>query len=1092
MKKHLFLFLFTTILMLSGQLVRAQNETTASINGLVADAGGPIAGASVIAVHEPSGTRYATSTRSDGRYNLPAMRIGGPYSITVSFVGYKSNTDRIEKLALSQNATLNVKLSEDANNLSEVTVTATQSKVFNSGRTGAAQNISRTAIQNLPTLNRSFTDFVKLTPQFSVQFGSPSFAGRSNVGNNFTVDGALFNNAFGLQGTIGSQTGSQPINMDAFEEINVNIAPYDIRQSGFTGASINAVTKSGTNEFQGTLNTYFRNQDLVNDYNYAGLKAPVTNFSLKGYGLTLGGPIIKNKLFFFLSGELERRTDPGTGFVASRGGSTGPNVSQVKAEDLDALSSYLQGLGYNPGPYQNYALNTRSDKLSAKLDYNIDDKNTLSLKYFYFRSYKDILPSNSGAPANNRQPSRQGLPFQSAGYGINNNMDNLNLEFRTRISNKISNQLTVGFNNMNDFRESKGGKPFPLVDIMNSDGTSSTAFGYEPFTAFNTLKTKVYQVTDNLNIYAGRHEITVGLNYEGYRTLNGFAPNYYGAYSFKSLDDFYNSAKNGVSNAANYNIQYSVTPDGSFPYAKTQSNTYGLYVQDAFTISDQFKLTAGLRADLNDISSSSTLRNENVEKLSFVNGEKIDVSRFPKASILWSPRLGFNWNVNNEGKTQVRGGTGLFTGRPPLVWISNQASNNGVQFGSESIANPTNRPFTPDVDAYRNVNKSTAANNTAYNLAVTQPNFKFMQVWRSNLAVDQKLPGGLNGTIEALYSKDINSVYFRNVNLNTNDSSPLVGADNRPVYKSSRIYGPDTPTPAKPNISDAIVMTNTNKGYSLSLTGTLSKEFKGGFFATAGYTYTDSRSVNDGGSIAQSMWRDRQVSGDPNSEAMSYSTYMVKSRFIASLVYRKEYFNHLGTTISMFYQLQDGFRYSYTYANDLNNDGLRGNDLIYIPRDKSEILLVTENTAKTPDLRTPDQIWSQLDSYISQDNYLNKRRGKYAERNGLVGNMVGTLDLRIAQDLFTSFSNKKHALQITFDVFNFGNLLNKTWGVPKFANRANGLLSYKGIDPATQKPTFSFPYMDATSASPMVNSFSNSIDETARWRMQFGIKYRFN
>ncbi|PTT00479.1 TonB-dependent receptor [Pedobacter sp. HMWF019] len=1088
MKKLLFLFLSSCMVLLSGSLAFAQNETTASLNGTVADAKGPIPGATVIAIHEPSGSKYSTTTRADGRYNLPSMRIGGPYMVSVSFVGFKTQSERVEKLALGQNSTLNFKINEDSNTLTEVSITGVQGKVFNSGRTGASQNISRTAIQNLPTLNRSFTDFVKLTPQFSVQFGSPSFAGRSNVGNNFTIDGALFNNAFGLQGTIGSQTGSQPINMDAFEEISVNIAPYDIRQSGFTGAAINAVTRSGTNEFQGTLNSYYRNQDLVSEQNYAGLKTPVNNFSLKGYGFTLGGPIIKNKLFFFLSGELERRSDPGTSFVASRNGSTGPNVSQAKGEDLDKLSTFLQGLGYDPGPYENYPLKTRSNKLSAKLDYNIDDKNTLSLKYFYFRSFKDILPSNSGAPKSLRQPSQTGLPFQSAGYGINNNMDNVNLEFRTRFNNKMSNQLTIGFNNMNDFRESKGNKPFPLVDIMNADGGSYTAFGMEPFTAFNILKTKVYQVTDNFNIYAGRHEITLGANYEGYRTSNGFAPNYYGTYTFNSLADFYNSATNGVSNATKYQIQYSVMPDGSFPYATIQSNMYGLYVQDAYSVSDQLKLTAGLRADLTNISSGSVMRNENVEKLTFADGEKIDVSKYPKSAVLWSPRLGFNWNVNNEGKTQVRGGTGLFTGRPPLVWISNQASNNGVQFGSESINNPTDRPFTPNVDAYRNVNHATAANNTAYNLAVTQSNFKFMQVWRSNLAVDQKLSGGITGTLEALYSKDINSVYFRNVNLNTSDYKLLAGADNRPRYTGSRIYGSATPTPTNPNISDAIVMTNTNKGHSLSLTGTLSKEFKGGFFATAGYTYTDSRSVNDGGTIAQSMWRDRSVAGNPNTDEMSYSTYMVKNRFIASLAYRKEYINHLGTTVSMFYQLQDGLRYSYTYGNDLNNDGLSGNDLIYVPKDKSQIKLVAESAADT---RTADQLWSQLDSYINQDPYLNKRRGQYAERNGLVGTMIGTLDIRIAQDLFANLGGKKNSLQFTFDIFNFGNMINKTWGVPKFANRANGLLNFKGLD-ANGQPTFSFPYLNAGSATPLVNTFSNSIDETARWRMQIGVKYKFN
>lgn len=1087
MRKHL----ITSILLstLGTSLTYAQNETTSALNGTVREGNMPINGATIEAIHLPSGTKYTTLSRNDGRYNLPNMRIGGPYQITVTYLGHAPNVKLVEKLALGQSSTLDIQMIANDRKLDEVVVVGTrQGKIFNSGRTGASQNISRTAIQNLPTLNRSFTDFVKLTPQFSMQYGNPSFAGRSNLANNFTIDGALFNNAFGLQGTIGSQTNSQPINMDAFEEISVNIAPYDVRQNGFTGAAINAVTRSGTNEVQGSLNYYFRNQSLVNKYNSAGLKAPVSNFNLKGYGFTVGGPIIKNKLFFFASGELERRTDPGTNFIASRGGNTGPNVSTVSAEKLDDLANYLKSIGYNPGSYQDYPLDTRSDKFSIKLDYNIDSKNTLSAKYFYFRSYRDILPSNSGAPKSNRQPSNISLPFSSAGYGINNNMDNVNLELRTRISSKLSNSLTVGYNVMNDFRESKGGQPFPLVDIMNPDGSSMTAFGYEPFTAFNSLKTKVFQATNNFNIYAGKHEITLGANFENYRTTNGFAPNYYGAYTFSSLDDFYNSAKNNVSNASLYQIQYSVLPDGAFPYAQISANMFGLYAQDAFAVNNNFKLTAGLRADLTHISSPTNLKNDNVSALTFDQGEKIDVSRYPKSAILWSPRIGFNWNVNGTNQTQVRGGSGIFTGRPPLVWISNQAGNNGVMFGSERLEKPTNRPFTPDVDAYRNVGNQTAANNTKYNLAVTDNHFKFMQLWRTNLAVDQKLPGGVIGTFEAMYSKDINSVYFRNINLNTTAGTALAGADNRMRYSTPRIYGAASPTSQNPNISDAIVMSNTSKGYSYTLTGTLAKEFKGGFFANIGYTYTDSRSVNDGGSIAQSMWRDRSVAGNPNSNDLSYSTYLVKNRFIANFSYRKEYLDHLGTTFSLFYQLQDGPRYSYTYGEDLNNDGLKGNDLIYIPNNKSEIVLVGDNDK---DLRTADQLWSQLNGYINQDSYLNAHRGQYAKRNGVVGKMIGTLDIRIAQDVFLNSAGKKHQLQITFDVFNFGNMINKSWGVAQFANKANGILNYKGLN-AQGQPTFSFPYLDATNQIPLTSTFSNSIDETSRWRIQLGVRYRFN
>ncbi|WP_374166175.1 TonB-dependent receptor domain-containing protein [Arcticibacter sp. MXS-1] len=655
MKTRLFYFLLIFLLLPGAGRLMAQIETTASISGQVTDDQGPLAGATVIALHQPSGSSYSTTSRGDGRYNLPNLRIGGPYIVKVTFVGYHVAQQELAKLALGQNYTVNLRLSPNSATLQEVVVSGKQSKIINSGRTGASQNISRTQIQNLPTQNRSFVDFVKLTPQFSLQYNNPSFAGRSNLANNFTVDGALFNNAFGLQGTIGSQTNSQPINMDAFEEISVNIAPYDVRQSGFTGAAINAVTRSGTNEFQGSLNYYTRSQNLVSKKIYTGVKSPVGNFDLKGYGFTAGGPIIKNKLFFFLSGELERRTDPGTSFIASRNGSTGPNVANVKGEDLDALSTYLQSLGYNPGPYENYSLDQNSDKFSVKLDYNINSRNTLTAKYFYFRSYKDILPSNSGAPGNSRQPSRNSLPFQSAGYGINNNMDNVNLELRTRFSSKLSNQLTLGYNRMRDFRESKGNKPFPLVDIKNPGGSAYTSFGYEPFTAFNKLNTDVLQITDNVSFYTGKHEFTLGGNFEHYKTLNGFAPNYYGAYVFNSMDDFYKSARDGVSNAALYKVQYSVLPGGSFPYARLRTNLLGFYLQDAYSVNDDLKITAGLRADLPMIKVMDKQKNENVANLLFASGERLDVSKFPKTSILWSPRVGFNYNVNGEGTTQLRG-----------------------------------------------------------------------------------------------------------------------------------------------------------------------------------------------------------------------------------------------------------------------------------------------------------------------------------------------------------------------------------------------------------------------------------------------------
>ncbi|MCO4291637.1 carboxypeptidase regulatory-like domain-containing protein [Solitalea sp. MAHUQ-68] len=1093
-------FLTVLILLCAFSSTVLAQVTTATISGIVTDKQGPMPGVTITAIHTPTGTKYQTSTRGDGRYNLPNVRVGGPYVITTILVGYKEEKQENIILSLGQNFKADFKIAESNVELAEVVVNGTQDKVFNSSRTGAKQTISKDQLQNMPTLGRSFSDFTKLSPLAggsSVSAGSgTSFAGRSNLYNNFTVDGAIFNNAFGLQGTIGSQTSSQPINLDAFEEITVSVAPYDVKQSGFTGAAINAVTKSGTNEFSGSLNTYFRNESLIGDKIYNGSESPLADFSLKGYGFTFGGPILKNKLFFFASGELERRNDPSSSWVAGAPGATG-SVSQAQAADLDALSNFLKTkYGYDAGAYGNFPLDQKSDKFSFKFDWNATSNTTVSLKYFYFRSYKDIAPSNSGAiggTTGTRAPSLNGLPFRSAYYGINNNMDNLNAEVRTAISNKYSNELTVGYNRMRDFRTSLGNKEFPLVDIGNGSGQTYTSFGYEPFTANNKLNTDVFQFTDNFNMYLGKHVVTTGFNFEAYKTLNGFAPNFYGSYQFNTLADFYNSANNAVSNASKYQIQYSVLPNGSFPFAVLKTQMYGLYAQDEFSATENLKVTMGLRADLPIINVVDGQSNANVSALTFADGQKIDVSQFPKARVLWSPRLGFNWDLNGNGETQLRGGTGIFTGRPPIVWLSNQASNNGAQFGSQSTTNPTNRPFTDDVNAYRNPSGQTAANNTAYNLAVTANDFRFPQLWRSNLAVDQKLPYGIVATLEGTYASDLSAVYMQNINLNTAVGTALVapdGGDKRIRYTASRIYGavasPGVNTPQNPNISDAILMDNTSKGYSWTITGQLQKSFANGFSAMMAYTRSDSRSVNDGGSIAQSMWRDRQVSGDPNADVLSYSNYLVKNRFIASMVYRKEYIKHFATTISMFFSLMDGDRTSYVYNGDLNNDGLTSNDLIFIPRDKADIVLIPNDAADT---RTPDQIWSQLDNYIKQDNYLVNHRGEYAKRNALITPIVSNLDLRIAQDLIANIGNKRNSLQFTFDMFNFGNLINPQWGVTQFATRAN-FLTVKSVTNGVA--SFSFPYLDAKSGTPLTSTFQQSTTEGSRWRIQFGLKYKFN
>lgn len=1107
--------MMTFVLAIAGTFAFAQGVTTASFSGVVTDdKGETVPGASIIATHVPTGTKYATSSRDDGRFNLAGLRVGGPYTVKVSFIGSKDFTAEDITLALGQDYKVNAKLSSNSVELAEVSVSGQQDKVINNSRTGSQETVRRNQIERLPTIGRSLSDFTKISPTAN----GNNFGGRNVNTNNLTVDGALFNNAFGLQSGLGAQTGSQPIALDAVEQVQVDIAPYDVTQGRSAGTAINTVVRSGTNEFKGSVYTYLRGSDLAGRNALTNkLPRPEINYNLRG--VSLGGPIIKNKLFFFVSGEQERiKTPPNTVFTALRPGQTASasaGISQASEADLAGLQNFLQTrYGYNAGAFEGYEQRTQSDKITVKLDWNINDKNTLSAKYFYLKSFADIPPSNSGAPSGGRSMSATGMPFFSSYYTINNNFNIGIIELNTRFSSQLANKFTIGYQSLRDFRTSPGGSAFPLVDILNGNGQTFTSFGYEPFTANNKLNSDIFQVSDNFTIYSGKHELTFGAAGEYNKFLNGFAPNYYGTYRFNSLADFYASANDGLPTAVRYDYRYSALQDGSFPFAEPKVFTISAYAQDKWQVNDDFKLTYGVRADM-PVFNTTTDPNPNAAALTFRDGYKIDVTQFPKTRIQLSPRVGFNWDASGgEHTTQFRGGVGIFQGPVPYVWISNQASNTGVQFGSYTINAdqggilPTDPRFvfSPNVDANRPA-AGTATANTSYNLAVTDKDFKFPKVFRANLALDKKLPWDMTGTFEAILNQDINSVYFQNVNLPTT-GTPLVGPDNRVRYSSPQIYGTVTGgnTAAQPFITDAIVMRNSNKGYTYSLSGQLQKTVRDFYFSLS-YAYTDSRNMNDGGSIAQSMWRDRFVSGDPNDNITSYAAFNQPNRVFFAASYRREYAKNFATSVGLTFEAANAGRVSYTYNGDLNNDGLNTNDLIYIPRDQSEIALVSENTDPTRgpvDARTADQIWAQLDAYISQDEYLSRRRGQYAERNGALLPFYKMVNFNFTQDFFINAGGKRHTLEFTFDILNFGNFLNRNWGNVKFATRANGLLNYKGLD--NGRPTFSFPYQNAAAQIPLTRSFSDGTSLSSgavngstgtqvlgsRWLGQFGIRYKFN
>lgn len=1116
MRKYLLLFLFSAIAFLGTKNVYAQGVTTASVNGIVTDSKGGIPGATITITHLPTGTVYTTASRADGRFNVPNLRVGGPYTFKVTFIGYKDFVQENINLTIGQDQRIDAKIEENNKNLAEVVVTGTQGKVINSSRTGARETVNRGQIEGLPTINRSLNDFTKLTPSAnSTTVGGSSFGGRSNLYNNVTVDGALFNNSFGLSNNLGGQTNSQPISLDAIDQIQVDIAPYDVRQGNFTGAGVNTVVKSGTNTFKGTIYDYIRSTGLTG-YNAGAVQVAKTPFTYRQTGVSFGGPIIKNKLFFFVSGEEERISQPATTYVATGSGASG-QVSQAKASTLDSLAAFLKSkYGYNAGPYQEFNLQTFSNKVTAKLDWNIDKNNTLSAKYFYLKSYGDHVPSNSGVTNSNgttsvgfgttRDAGPASLPFYGAGYRINNNFNIGIVELDTRISSSMSNRATIGYSALRDFRSFLGsGATLPFVDIGNAtgavDGTGKeipatatmTSFGSELFTAGNLLSTNIAQFSDDFTIYSGKHEFVFGTNDQIQSYTNGFAPDYNGLYTYNSVSDF----ENGLPAAA-YTYRYSALPSGAFPFAKIKAAIYSVYAQDKYHVTDNFRLTYGIRADY-DAFPTSLPGNPNVPGLTFQQGIHVDPSKLPSNRVQLSPRVGFNWDVNGDQQTQVRGGTGLFAGTVPFVWISNQASNNGVLFGSRTIVNgaPGNTAadnakliFNPNVDAQHGAG---GAANTSYELDVADPHLKYPKIWRTNLAVDQRLPWGIVGTLEGAYTKDIHAIYHENLVL-SDGTTTLPGPEGQIQYNSKNTTpAASAATAQNPSITGLYYMTNTNNGYSYFITGQLQKSFTSGFYANVAYTHTVSKDVNDGGSTAGTIWSSRYVAGNPNADNLSNSSFVQPNRIIASLMYKKSYFEHAATSVGFIFEMANNGAVSYITSNDPNKDGAT-NDLMWIPRTQSDILLVPD--AKT-NPGTAAQQWDELNNFISQDKYLSSHRGQYAERNGVILPYFKRLDFKAIQDFYVQVGKTKNTIEISFDIINVGNLLNKNWGLYQnsfngFSNGATTVLRYEGVDAATGRATYSFPLLNTSTGTPVTKSFINDASQLSRWQAQLGLRYIFN
>ncbi|MBT8279863.1 MAG: TonB-dependent receptor [Bacteroidia bacterium] len=1020
--------------------------TTSNIKGLVLDENSePLPVANIVAIHTPTGTKYGAATNFDGRYNILNMRVGGPYSITISYVGYKTQTYDDVFLTLGKTENINVVMVPDSETLEAVVLSVTAGGTFGSDRTGAETSIRNRDLKRLPTITRSAADFTRLEPTAS----NGSFGGRNDQFNNFSLDGAIFNNPFGLDAaTPGGQTDAQPVSLDAIDQIQVSTAPYDVRLSGFTGASVNAVTKSGTNDFHGTVYGFFRNEDLTGS-KVKGDDIFVPELTQTQVGASIGGPIVKNKLFFFANFEKDDREDLGSSWLPNTG-SGAINESRVFESDLITVRDALLDIGYNPGSYEGFIYKTNSEKGIFKLDWNINDKNQLAVIYNFLNASKQ-KPAHPTA-LGFRGPSASTLQFQNAGYEINNNLRSIQVELNSQLSDEASNKFQFGYTHFDDFRNPLS-TPAPTITITK-DGSNYIIAGHEPFSINNRLDQKVLQFSNNLNFYKGDHTFTVGFAFEKFQFDNSFNLGVYGAqgvfFPTTTMSDFQSMVDDGTIGdfltpqfdaaiAANASLNAAGEGNaGGWALAETNVGQMSFYVQDEWNTTDRFKLTYGVRFDKPLFFDSAEKAQDvldvaccSVPDIPYVNpntGETvfIDTRTLPNNDWLISPRVGFNYDVKGDDTFQLRGGSGLFTGRFPFVWLGNQIANPNVFF-----------------------------------LQAVDPDYKFPQVWRTNIGTDYKFENGLILTGDVAYTKDINGAHVQNWGL-LPPSGTLAGVDNRPIYTSDDV------------INNAYVFSNSDKGriWNVSVKG--QKTFSKGLYTMLAYSYLDSKDVNSiEAEITGDAFAGNAILGNANDETLSNSRYGDTHRIIGVASKNWTYGNDKwGTTISTFFEYAQGGRFSYTYGGDINGDGSNLNDLIYIPT-SSEIGQMQFSGAGQAEA---------FDAYIAQDDYLSERRGQYAERYGATAPWRGRWDLKFLQDYNINVGgDKTNTIQFSIDILNVGNMISSEWGLIQQPNNVQPI----GVTvDSSNVPTYSFN-PDQTETF----GFDSSL--ASRWQMQFGLRYIF-
>lgn len=1105
-------FLAVAFFLLIATAMQAQ-VTTSSMSGRVTDTEGAVIGATVIATHQPSGTTYGTVTNMEGRFNLNGMRVGGPYSVEISYIGYGTSTTNNITLNLGENYVLNAVLTEESKTLDEVVVTATRTK-FSTEKTGAVTNITNSQIVNLPTVSRSIMDVTRLSPYGG---NGMSFSGTDGRTANFTVDGANFNNNFGLSDRLPG--GGNPISLDAIEELQVVIAPYDVRQTNFIGGGVNAITKSGTNTFKASAYTYHRNENMRGN----AVKSQLVEKDVREkdrnttYGFTLGGPIIKNKLFFFVNGEMTKTPTIANRWRASTDGVAVPDnyISRTTESDLKTVSDFVRKkYGYETGSYTNFPADESNRKLLARLDWNITNQHRLALRYNYTKNRSWISPNatsmDGGTRMSEARMSKASMSFANSMYSMDNLVHSFSFDLNSRLSDNLSNQFLATFSKLDDIRGTNSTE-FPFIDILK-DGQAYMSLGYELFTWNNGVHNNVWNIKDELTYYLGNHKIVGGVAYEYKMADNAYMRNGTGYYRYTSLDDFLNGGAPEI-----VNLTYGYDGEKN-PAARVRTNKIGAYAQDDWSVTERFKLSYGIRIDGLFFNNSDLMTNKAIYDIDY-SGRHIDTGKWPSASVIFSPRVGFVWDTFGDRSLKVRGGMGLFSGNLPLVFFTNMPTNGGmVQYQAQlsgtskifdakkgAIVKDYSGLYTTDKDGNRYADMTqfagglvTDANGKATMaalldklaslgypttispedgaipsaIAAVDPSFKMPQVWKTSLAVDYALPTSFPSsvTVEGIFNKTINGVCM------SDWSTPSVGgfarfngADNRPVYPGGYRIG-----------TKAFVLENTSRGYGWTSNITFNAQPTKWISLMAAYTHTVAKDVTGmPGSNAESAFTYVPTVEGPNHIKLHNSQYNTPDRLVASLTTHDKSGNHY----SFIYEgWRGGANYSYMTVNDINGDGYNY-DAIYVPTD--------EEVASNQFRFVSEGDKTRFMDYVHANGYLKNQQGKYAEAYSVYSPWVHRIDFSYKHDFMLNAGNTKHNLQLSFDIKNVMNLFNSSWGVAKYLNPEIGsearILKYEGVD-AEGVATFSTP----ASINGDTKTFTPSYSLGQCWYASIGIKYIFN